>query len=246
MILISIILIIIIVYSFAYTVSTHFSPANGFQRWRTDFIKQTWRRGLKTPISTISWHAKHFRIQISARTPIFSPIMWISSGKRTKGYRSCWEDPANCSTWQRTDQDEGGKGSTCMTSSPMWSKISGIQVEIKDGAITKCSVQPSRWSQATGSTWPTWCITFSTSEQIPPPATRHPDTTANLPTDGSHHEDNGIGITKSEQKKIFDKLYRFRQVTYTKWEDLASDWVMSKPIVEEHHGKNNHWERNPQ
>jgi two-component system phosphate regulon sensor histidine kinase PhoR len=237
MLLISIILIIVIVYSFTYTITTIFRQKK-LSEMKNDFINNMTHE-FKTPISTISLACEalsdHDIVRSSEFTEKYINII-IEENKRLATMAekilqtAVIEKGQLKMKWERINLHE--------VITDVIKNIR-IQVEIKDGVIRKqCkAVNPVLLGDKVHLTNLVYNLLDNANKYSPrkPVITIRTENTSNgiLLT----IEDHGIGISKGEQKKIFDKLYRVPTGNIQEVRGFGLGLSYVKAIVEEHHGR---------
>ncbi|MCX6279374.1 MAG: HAMP domain-containing sensor histidine kinase [Bacteroidetes bacterium] len=237
MLLISIILIIVIVYSFTYTITIIFRQKR-LSEMKNDFINNMTHE-FKTPISTISLACealgdKDLRGSSDMLENYISMIRDENrrlAGMAEKILQTAVIDKGQLKmNMEKTDLHE-----------IIQSVIRNlrIQVEIKDGEIIR-NFMASR-SRIEGDKVHITNLVYNLLDNANKYSPRKP--AIRIHTENVSNgivltiEDNGIGIGKAEQKKIFDKLYRVPTGNIHEVRGFGLGLSYVKAIVDEHHGK---------
>ena len=237
MMLISIILIIVIVYSFTYTITTIFRQKK-LSEMKNDFINNMTHE-FKTPISTISLACEALTDTSIARSPEFTNNyinIILEENKRLAMMAEKILQSAVIEKGQLKMKQEQINLHEIITDVI---KNIRIQVEIKDGVIRKqCkAANPVLTGDKVHLTNLVYNLLDNANKYSPkkPVITVRTENTSNgiLLT----IEDHGIGISKGEQKKIFDKLYRVPTGNIQDVRGFGLGLSYVKAIVEEHHGR---------
>ena len=237
MLLISIILIIVIVYSFTYTITTIFRQKK-LSEMKNDFINNMTHE-FKTPISTISLACEALSDRDIVRTPEFTDNyinIILEENKRLATMAEKILQTAVIEKGQLKMRRERINLHDVITDVI---KNIRIQVEIKDGVIRKqCkAANPVLMGDRVHLTNLVYNLLDNANKYSPrkPVIIVRTENTSNgiLLT----IEDHGIGISKGEQKKIFDKLYRVPTGNIQDVRGFGLGLSYVKAIVEEHHGR---------
>ena len=237
MLLISIILIIVVMYLFAYTIMTIFRQKR-LSEMKNDFINNMTHE-FKTPISTISLACEAIREdEITRSSGIFWNYLNIikQENKRLENLSEKILQTAVIEKGQLKMKKEKVDFHHIITDVI---KNIRIQVEIKDGVIIKDfkASQPFLEGDKVHLTNLVYNLLDNANKYSP----RRPVIkvrTENTPTGITLTiEDNGIGISKAEQKKIFDKLYRVPTGNIHEVRGFGLGLSYVKAIVSEHKGK---------
>jgi two-component system phosphate regulon sensor histidine kinase PhoR len=237
MLLISIILIIVIVYSFTYTITTIFRQKK-LSEMKNDFINNMTHE-FKTPISTISLACEALSDRDVLRSPGFTESyinIILEENKRLATMAEKILQTAVIEKGQLKMKRERIDLHEVITDVI---KNIRIQVEIKDGVIRKqCrATNPVLIGDKVHLTNLVYNLLDNANKYSPrkPVITVRTENTSN----GIQLtiEDRGIGISKGEQKKIFDKLYRVPTGNIQDVRGFGLGLSYVKAIVEEHHGK---------
>jgi two-component system phosphate regulon sensor histidine kinase PhoR len=237
MLLISIILIIVIVYSFTYTITTIFRQKK-LSEMKNDFINNMTHE-FKTPISTISLACEALSDHDIVRSPKFTESyinIILEENKRLATMAEKILQTAVIEKGQLKMKRERIDLHEVITDVI---KNIRIQVEIKDGVIRKqCkATNPVLLGDKVHLTNLVYNLLDNANKYSPrkPVITIRTENTSNgiLLT----IEDHGIGISKGEQKKIFDKLYRVPTGNIQEVRGFGLGLSYVKAIVEEHHGR---------
>ena len=237
MLLISIILIIVIVYSFTYTIATIFRQKR-LSEMKNDFINNRTHE-FKTPISTISLACEALSdkdIRGSGEFLDSYLSMIQEENKRLAGMAEKILQTAVIDKGQLKMNKEIIDLHEIITDVI---KNLRIQVEIKDGEI-KRRFKASK-SQIEGDKVHVTNLVYNLLDNANKYSPKKPLIRIN--TENANNgivltiEDNGIGIGKNEQKKIFDKLYRVPTGNIHEVRGFGLGLSYVKAIVEEHHGK---------
>ena len=237
MLLISIILIIVIVYSFTYTITTIFRQKK-LSEMKNDFINNMTHE-FKTPISTISLACEALSDRDIVRSPEFTENyinIILEENKRLATMAEKILQTAVIEKGQLKMKRERIDLHEVITDVI---KNIRIQVEIKDGVIRKqCkAANPVLLGDKVHLTNLVYNLLDNANKYSPrkPVITVRTENTSNgiLLT----IEDHGIGISKGEQKKIFDKLYRVPTGNIQDVRGFGLGLSYVKAIVEEHYGR---------
>ncbi len=237
MLLISIILIIVIVTSFMYTIATIFRQKR-LSEIKNDFINNMTHE-FKTPISTISLACealsdKDLRSSGEFLDSYLSMIQ--EENKRLAGMAEKILQTAVIDKGELKMKRELIDLHEIITDVI---KNLKIQVEIKDGEI-KRRLKASK-SQIEGDKVHVTNLVYNLLDNANKYSPKRP--MIRISTENVNNgiamtiEDNGIGISKNEQKKIFDKLYRVPTGNIHEVRGFGLGLSYVKAIVEEHHGK---------
>ena len=237
MLLISIILIIVIVYSFTYTITTIFRQKK-LSEMKNDFINNMTHE-FKTPISTISLACEALNNHDIVRSPEFTESyinIILEENNRLATMAEKILQTAVIEKGQLKMKRERIDLHEVITDVI---KNIRIHVEIKDGVIRKqCkATNPVLLGDKVHLTNLVYNLLDNANKYSPrkPVITVRTENTSNgiLLT----IEDHGIGISKGEQKKIFDKLYRVPTGNIQEVRGFGLGLSYVKAIVEEHHGR---------
>jgi two-component system, OmpR family, phosphate regulon sensor histidine kinase PhoR len=237
MIAISMLLIIIIVYSFAYTITTIFHQKK-ISEMKNDFINNMTHE-FKTPISTISLACEALtdpNIQKSGELYGSYINIILEENKRLAGMAE--------KILQTAVLDKGEfnvKMETINLHEIITDVIKNlrIQVEIKDGEIIRNLAAENPF--ITGDRVHLTNLVYNLLDNANKYSPRRP--LIRVSTENTSNgivlsiEDNGIGISKSEQKKIFDKLYRVPTGNIHEVRGFGLGLSYVKAIVAVHKGK---------
>jgi len=237
MLLISIILIIVIVYSFTYTITTIFRQKR-LSEMKNDFINNMTHE-FKTPISTISLACEALSdtdLRGSGEFLDSYLSMIQEENKRLAGMAEKILQTAVIDKGQLKMNKEIIDLHEIITDVI---KNLRIQVEIKDGEI-KRRLKATK-SQIEGDKVHVTNLVYNLLDNANKYSPKRP--LIYIITENAGNgivmtiEDNGIGISKAEQKKIFDKLYRVPTGNIHEVRGFGLGLNYVKAIVEEHHGK---------
>jgi two-component system phosphate regulon sensor histidine kinase PhoR len=237
MLLISIILIIVIVYSFTYTISTIFRQKK-LSEMKNDFINNMTHE-FKTPISTISLACETLSDQDIIRSPEFMQSYINIILEENKRLATMAEKILQTAVIEKGQLKMNRDRINLHDVITDVIKNIRIQVEIKDGIIRKqCKASnPIIFGDKVHLTNLVYNLLDNANKYSP----RKP--VIIIRTENTSNgiiltiEDNGIGIQKSEQKKIFDKLYRVPTGNIQDVRGFGLGLSYVKAIVEEHRGR---------
>jgi two-component system phosphate regulon sensor histidine kinase PhoR len=237
MLLISIILIIVIVYSFTYTITTIFRQKK-LSEMKNDFINNMTHE-FKTPISTISLACEALSDKDVLRSPEFTEnyiSIILEENKRLATMAEKILQTAVIEKGQLKMKRERIDLHEVITDVI---KNIRIQVEIKDGVIKKqCRASNP---VLTGDKVHLTNLVYNLLDNANKYSPRKPVIIVRTENNANGIlltiEDNGIGISKGEQKKIFDKLYRVPTGNIQDVRGFGLGLSYVKAIVEEHQGR---------
>jgi two-component system, OmpR family, phosphate regulon sensor histidine kinase PhoR len=237
MILISMMLIIIIVYSFAYTITTIFRQKK-LSEMKNDFVNNMTHE-FKTPISTISLACEALRDKdIRNKEEFYENYVSViqDESRRLAGMAEKILQTAVLDKGQFKMKRE--RINLHEIISEVIKNIM-IQVEIKDGVITKNfgAINPIITGDQVHLTNLVYNLLDNANKYSPKRPVIKISTENTVTGIILTIEDNGIGISKSEQKKIFDKLYRVPTGNIHDVRGFGLGLSYTKAIVDEHHGK---------
>ena len=237
MILISMILIIIIVYSFAYTITTIFRQKK-LSEMKNDFVNNMTHE-FKTPISTISLACEALRdTDVRKREEFYENYIGViqDESRRLAGMAEKILQTAVLDKGQFRMKRE--RINLHEIISDVIKNIM-IQVEIKDGTIAKDfgASNPYLMGDRVHLTNLVYNLLDNANKYSPKRPVIRVITENNINGIIMTIEDNGIGISKAEQKKIFDKLYRVPTGNIHDVRGFGLGLSYAKAIIEEHHGK---------
>ncbi len=237
MLLISIILIIVIVYSFTYTITTIFRQKR-LSEMKNDFINNMTHE-FRTPISTIALACEALR-DPELREPdgqLENYVSMISEENTRLALMS--EKILQTAVIDKGELKMHRQTIDLHLIIAEVIKNLKIQVEIKDGEIaTRLNAAKS---QIDGDKLHITNLVYNLIDNANKYSPKKPLITVS--TENVAHgilliiEDNGIGIGKTEQKKIFDKLYRVPTGNIHEVRGFGLGLSYVKAIVAEHHGK---------
>jgi two-component system phosphate regulon sensor histidine kinase PhoR len=237
MLLISIIFIVIIVYSFTYTITTIFRQKR-LSEMKTDFINNMTHE-FKTPISTISLACEALADSDVRRTEsAFANYVNIirEENNRLAGMAEKILQTAVIEKGQMKMKKEKIDLHEVITDVI---KNIRIQVEIKDGIILKNFT--AQIAFLTGDKVHLTNLVYNLLDNANKYTPKRPVIKVTTENTGGGIlltiEDNGIGISKSDQKKIFEKLYRVPTGNIHEARGFGLGLSYVKAIVEEHSGK---------
>jgi two-component system phosphate regulon sensor histidine kinase PhoR len=237
MLLISIVLIIAIVYSFSYTVATIFRQKR-LSEMKNDFINNMTHE-FKTPVSTISLACEALNDKdIRKSEEFYNHYVGIirEENKRLSLMAEKILQTAVLDKGQLKMNRERIDLHDVITDVI---KNIKIQVEIKDGIILREFT--ASHSVLEGDRVHLTNLVYNLLDNANKYTPRKP--VIRIHTENQPGgillaiEDNGIGISKSEQKKIFDKLYRVPTGNIHEVRGFGLGLSYVKAIVEEHHGR---------
>lgn len=237
MLLISIILIIVIVYSFTYSITIVFRQKR-LSEMKNDFINNMTHE-FKTPISTISLACEALgdKDMRGSSEMVESYISMIrDENRRLAGMAEKILQTAVIDKGQLKIKREKIDLHEIIQDVI---KNLRIQVEIKDGEIIR-NYMASR-SRIEGDKVHVTNLVYNLLDNANKYSPKKP--VIRIHTENISNgivmtiEDNGIGIGKVEQKKIFEKLYRVPTGNIHEVRGFGLGLSYVKAIVEEHHGK---------
>jgi two-component system phosphate regulon sensor histidine kinase PhoR len=237
MLLISIILIIVIVYSFTYTITTIFRQKR-LSEMKNDFINNMTHE-FKTPISTISLACEALADKELRGSGEFLESylsMITEENKRLAGMAEKILQTALIDKGQLKMKREKIDLHEIITDVI---KNLRIQVEIKDGEIKRRF--KATISQIEGDKVHVTNLVYNLLDNANKYSPKKP--MIRIITENASNgivitiEDNGIGIGKNEQKKIFEKLYRVPTGNIHEVRGFGLGLNYVKAIVEEHKGR---------
>jgi two-component system phosphate regulon sensor histidine kinase PhoR len=237
MLLISMILIIVIVYSFTYTVATIFRQKR-LSEMKNDFINNMTHE-FKTPIATISLACEAMAdkdIRASGESVDHYLTIISEENRRLAGMSEKILQTAVI------DKGELKMNREIIDLHEIIVEVIKnlrIQVEIKDGEI-KRRLKASR-PKIEGDRVHLTNLVYNLLDNANKYSPKKP--LILIYTENVNNgilmtiEDNGIGISKAEQKKIFDKLYRVATGNIHEVRGFGLGLSYVRAIVNEHHGK---------
>ncbi len=237
MLLVSIILIVVIVYSFSYTVTTLIRQRK-LSEMKNDFINNMTHE-FKTPIATISLACETLGDSDIPKSETFIGSYIGMIRDEAKRLELLSEKILQTAVIEKGQLKMMREQVDLHTVVREVAKNILIQVEIKDGEIiTALEASPS---EIEGDRVHLTNLVYNLLDNANKYTQRKPLIRISTETNGNgillSVADNGIGISKAEIRKIFQKLYRVHtgDVHDIRGFGLGLNYV--KAIVDEHHGK---------
>ena len=233
---ISVALMLIIVFSFTYTILTIYRQKR-ISEMKNDFINNMTHE-FKTPISTISLACQALKDQDVAKSEaLYDSYIGVIGEENTR--LGAMAEKILQSAVLEKSQLELKKEWVDLHEviHDVVNKI-GIQVQIKDGSIkTKFSAAPSKVNADRVHITNVFSNLLDNANKYTPSKPKIIVSTKNVTTGILISiEDNGIGISKKNQKKIFDKLYRVPMGDRHDFKGFGLGLSYVKTIVEYHKG----------
>jgi two-component system phosphate regulon sensor histidine kinase PhoR len=233
---ISIILILIIIFSFTYTILTIYRQKR-ISEMKNDFINNMTHE-FKTPISTISLACQALKDQdVNKTTEIYDAYIGVIGEENVRLGAMAEKILQSAVLEKRQIELKKEWFDLHEVIRDVVSKI-GIQVQIKDGSInSSLKAEPSEiYADKVHITNVINNLLDNANKYTPQkPQIRISTMTVNTGVMISI-EDNGIGISKKNQKKIFDKLYRVPMGNLHDFKGFGLGLSYVKVILEYHKG----------
>lgn len=237
MLLISIILIIAIVYSFTYTITTIFRQKK-LSEVKNDFINNMTHE-FKTPISTISLACEALGDRDMRKSGEFTENYIHMIQEENKRLAVMAEKILQTAVIDKGQLKMNKEKIDLHEVISEVIKNINIQVEIKDGVILKNFMAAD--SVLEGDKVHLTNLVYNLLDNANKYSPKKP--VIRISTENTSSgilltiEDKGIGISKAEQKKVFDKLYRVPTGNIHEVRGFGLGLSYVKATVEEHHGK---------
>lgn len=236
LLVISISLILIIIFSFTYTVLTIYRQKR-VSVMKNDFINNMTHE-FKTPISTISLACQALKDQdVTKSETLYDTYIGVIGEENTR--LGAMAEKILQSAVLEKSQLELKKESFDIHEvlSDVVNKI-GIQVQIKDGRITtEFNADGSKIRADRVHITNVFSNLLDNANKYSPQKPKIKVSTENVKTGIMISiEDNGIGISKKNQKKIFDKLYRVPMGNLHDFKGFGLGLSYVKAIIEYHKG----------
>jgi two-component system, OmpR family, phosphate regulon sensor histidine kinase PhoR len=237
MLLISFILIVIIVYTFAYTISLLIRQKK-LSDMKTDFINNMTHE-FKTPISTISLACEALRDKEIPQTPEFIDNYIETISEENNRLAILSERILQSAVLEKGELKLQRESVDLHKIIRDVIKSIRIQVEIKDGEIhTNLRARPSVLE---GDRVHLTNLVYNLLDNANKYTPRKPSIRIRTENTGRDLtltvSDNGTGISKHQQKKIFDRLYRIPTGNIHNVRGFGLGLSYVKAIVDEHQGK---------
>ncbi|MEN8224199.1 MAG: HAMP domain-containing sensor histidine kinase [Bacteroidota bacterium] len=236
LLIISISLILIIIFSFTYTVLTIYRQKR-ISEMKNDFINNMTHE-FKTPISTISLACQALKDQDVAKSESIYDTYIGVIGEENIRLGAMAEKILQSAVLEKSQLDLNKEWLDIHeVISDVVNKI-GIQVQIKDGKInTNFKADPSRIHADRVHITNVISNLLDNANKYTPQKPKINVSTENVNTGITISiTDNGIGISKKNQKKIFDKLYRVPMGNLHDFKGFGLGLSYVKAIVEYHKG----------
>lgn len=237
MLLISIVLIVVIVYTFSYTITVLIRQKK-VSDMKSDFINNMTHE-FKTPISTISLACEALGDKDLPRSESFYDTYIEMIREENNRLAILSERILQAAVLEKGEMKMQLEQVDLHSIIRDVIKSIRIQVEIKDGEIrTNLLAKPS---QLQGDKVHLTNLVYNLLDNATKYTPRKPEIT--ITTENSNQgitlsiQDNGTGISKSEQKKIFDKLYRIPTGNIHNVRGFGLGLSYVKAIVGEHRGR---------
>ena len=237
MLLISIVLIVVIVYTFSYTI-TILIRQKKISDMKSDFINNMTHE-FKTPISTISLACEALEDKELPRSKAFYDNYIEMIREENSRLSILSERILQAAVLEKGELKMHREMVDLHAVIRDVMKNIRIQVEIKDGDFhTNLRAKPS---QLEGDKVHLTNLVYNLLDNATKYTPRRPDIRIRTENSGQgitlSIQDNGTGISKHEQKKIFDKLYRIPTGNIHNVRGFGLGLSYVKAIVGEHHGK---------
>ena len=237
MLLISIVLIVVIVYTFSYTI-TILIRQKKISDMKSDFINNMTHE-FKTPISTISLACEALEDEELPRSKAFYDNYIEMIREENSRLSILSERILQAAVLEKGELKMHREMVDLHAVIRDVMKNIRIQVEIKDGDFhTNLRAKPSLLE---GDKVHLTNLVYNLLDNATKYTPRRPDIRIRTENSGQgitlSIQDNGTGISKHEQKKIFDKLYRIPTGNIHNVRGFGLGLSYVKAIVGEHHGK---------
>jgi len=233
---ISVVLILVIIFSFTYTILTIYRQKR-LSEMKNDFINNMTHE-FKTPISTISLACQALKDKDVAKSEALYDSYISVIGEENHRLGAMAEKILQSAVLEKGQLELRKEWFDLhMVITDMVNKV-GIQVQIKDGSITtELHAEPSLIRADRVHITNVVNNLLDNANKYTPQKPRIKVSTYNVRTGIMIEiEDNGIGISKKNQKKIFEKLYRVPMGDLHDFKGFGLGLSYVKAIVEYHKG----------